>query len=796
MLLILKRRIISCLCSTVEEVRLKRCLVYVVVILAVMGVISANEVINPKDLTRVKFEIQNDSQKLVLVKDGLPQFKLLMPQKVHKKVKEAISAFQQVMKLSYGAEVPTLKNAADAKDQTLIVIGQDPKEQRFQISEMANEAFKVVTEKQALHILAKDLDGLAWGVYDVLERFFGVRFYWPGDDGMSLPKSSEVMLPLLTYEDKPVFAKRDIWPSKGGRVNKAVYPHHQRMRANNRWPVRLLVHAPKDWKKKYGQERPQIFQKQGDGSRNQKMLCYGHPETLKTYLEEIELQRNSKKKLYRKSLIVSGDSITVSPADYSLTCKCEYCQALWDDQGGAYGSASVIMGKFVEKLAHEVKDKWPEMTIAYLPYKNYTYAPKGIKFPGNVEVQICGMPGLAQHADEVIKKTEQDNIDAWIELSGKKVQNWHYNCWPADRTQAAYHYFNTIQEHYQDNLNKTVGTFVNGVKDHWPRQNISLYVWMRILWNPELDLKAVLSEYIHRMFGPAAKEMGALVEMQRAGWEDHTWSTHKFSPKSVYEESYPFDDVLKMEKLLQAAIDKASADELVSRRLEYLKPSLENFFKESRLIVKGEGVKVISSQQTPENPQIDGKLDDACWTGVESVSMDVANPKKQKVLKFPTEIKSVWSREGITFGFICQEPETEKLAIQYKRPSWDGSNIWWDDNVEIFLDITGERSDYHQFIINADGAVYDSHGKDFSWNAKGMLAAAHHDKGWWSLEVYIPYAAFEKEMIPGTALQWLGNFTRHRVTDRKNRELQRLNSNQSASSSDQNAFGPIKFIER
>ena len=32
-----------------------------------------------------------------------------------------------------------------------------------------------------------------------------------------------------------------------------------------------------------------------------------------------------------------------------------------------------------------------DFTIVYLPYLNYTAAPKGFRFPGNVEVQLAGM---------------------------------------------------------------------------------------------------------------------------------------------------------------------------------------------------------------------------------------------------------------------------------------------------------------------------------------------------------------------------------------------------------------------
>ena len=49
--------------------------------------------------------------------------------------------------------------------------------------------------------------------------------------------------------------------------------------------------------------------------------------------------------------------------------------------------------------------------------------------------------------------------------------------------------------------------FINGVGDHWPRQHISLYCWMKCLWNPDFDVDAAVDEYCQRMYGSAAKTM-------------------------------------------------------------------------------------------------------------------------------------------------------------------------------------------------------------------------------------------------------------------------------------------------
>jgi hypothetical protein len=143
------------------------------------------------------------------------------------------------------------------------------------------------------------------------------------------------------------------------------------------------------------------------------------------------------------------------------------------------------------------------------------------------------------------------------------------------------------------------------------------------------------------------------------------------------------------------------------------------------------------------------------------------------------------------------EPDMDKLKHDIGKDSRDASLMWWNDNVEIFLDPTGERRGYYQFIVNPNGALYDSIGREnLSWDPEGVRAAGHLGKDFWSMEIFVPYGIFDQVVLPATGTVWYGNFTRHRVTDRKNREYQGFNITTGAPSHNQNAFGPIRFIER
>jgi len=766
------------------------------------------------DLNPVAVRAAPKHEPVALVRDGKPVGsivvpagklqgqRLVVPGREGRGLSRAVQDLQDYIKKTTGAELPF---ASERGEGTTIMIGecQTAADAGLVGTDMPVEGFAIKTAADTIFIVGNGTAGTVHGVYEFLERFVGVRWYWPeyrddvGDVGTSVVPASSLVVPPIHLSDAPVFRKRVRWPSGGPTIGASLMgDHDRRLRCGNSWPVELIVHAPHGWDKVYSETRPEIFQLRRDGDRDFGMLCYGNPRTLETYLEEIELQLKGEGAKDRGRAILKDKAVTVSPADMGVSCRCEHCRALWDEDGGAYGTASRVLGTFVAKLGREAKKRWPDLVVVFLPYKNYTYAPEGIEFPDNVEIQICGMPGLAQHKDSQIDSEEQANIDTWVRLTGRKIQNWHYSCWPANRTKAAYLFPHTIQEHYRRNRDKTVGSFINGVADHWPRQHLSLYVWLKVLWNPGIDVDAVIDEHCRRMYGPASGTMRELVGMLIDGWEKSEWSPHVLSPKTVYEQSYPREDVLRIKALLEQALREAQGDNLATCRINYYAPALQAFFDESTLLVEGTGIKPLNVYQVAEDPTIDGRLDDATWADVEPVHFIKADKGKSDP-EFPTELKAVWSRRGITFGFRMVEPDVANLKRDIGGESRDASLIWWNDNVEIFVDPSGERRGYYQFIVNPNGALYDSVGReDTGWDAPNVKAAGHVGDGFWSVEVFVPYDSFEDVKLPGTGIEWYGNFTRHRVTDRKHREYQGFNVTTGAPSHNQNAFGPFRFIER
>jgi hypothetical protein len=769
----------------------------------------------PKDLNAVTLKEAAKHPPVTLVEKGQPKASIVLLGPRSAQLNQAVQELQTCLQLATGAKLPIVegKMASPA-----IVIGESDlaKQNGLVAKQMPIEGFAIKTVADHVLIVGRDeagdgqarSDGTAWGVYEFLERFVGVRWYFPGELGRSVPKTDTLAIEPAWLEDAPVFRKREIWPPVSQPWTGSgtqLGPHHACLRAGNSWPHQLVVHSP-DWSRvpEYKEKRPEVFQLRSDGTRDFSMLCYSHPKTLETYLENIERAVAGKTPVH---LGIVGKTITVSPADAEIACFAPESQKLWDPKGGQYGAASRLVATFVANLSKEVKQRWPDMTVIYLPYLNYTTAPDGVTFSGNVEVQLCGMPGLALYKEPEIAKSEQENIDKWVKLTGRKIQNWHYSCWPEDRTTAVYLFPHTVRDFYKANRDKTVGTFINGETDHWPRQHLSLYCWLKVLWNPDFDVDAAIDEYCKRMYGPAAATMRELVALQIDGWEKQRLPGGRMSAKGIHEHSYPRATVQRMEALLEQARKQAGSDGVIQKRIAYYAGPFAPFFAESRSYADGFGLRPLLVKKAAQNPVLDGKLDDAAWQQAKEVPFVRAYDKDKKEPKYPTTARALWTEEGVTFGFRMTEPSPDRLERTIKGR--DDSMAWWDDNVELLFDVTGKNEgEFYHLIVNANAAIWDARGKDSSWNSDQVKAAAFVGKDFWSLEVFVPYTAFPEAVRPktGEKVSWYGNFTRHRVADRglkpkfnsypdSEREYQRMNTTYAKPSNNLVDFARLEFVE-
>ncbi|MHB8995367.1 MAG: sugar-binding protein [Armatimonadota bacterium] len=162
----------------------------------------------------------------------------------------------------------------------------------------------------------------------------------------------------------------------------------------------------------------------------------------------------------------------------------------------------------------------------------------------------------------------------------------------------------------------------------------------------------------------------------------------------------------------------------------------------------------------PAAPIIDGKLDDASWTGAPSIPelrvLSNGDPAAEK-----TAVWAAYDAKGLYAAFRCSESQMAKLVAKHTDR---GAPLYQDDDVELFISVpskvqngllTVDTTKVYQFAVNANGAQSDNFGNKTNW--KGAAQKGERD---WTVEVFIPYDAIGATGPPAPGLSWGMQFGR------------------------------------
>jgi hypothetical protein len=546
-------------------------------------------------------------------------------------LKRLVDELQEVVKLSTGATLPVV-NIPPPDEQPAIMIG-DCKESRkagIDAAALPVEGFVVKTAASRVFLVGSTVtvplhnkigpfvtDGTAWAVADFLERFVGVRWYWPAAaGGRTLVKTPDLSVLPAHYRDAPVFQKREhhplgyLLPSaikmpsrtgtdpmmaylRGGKGPERLdmYPFLTFLRSGNSWPCNILVHQPQKvpamsaaWFKEHGA----IAAVTEDNNPDDMMLCYSAPGTFDLLIEGARSAWDEGK----DASWVSELCLSISPADAPVDCYCAECRKLWDARWGKEptmpaGQASRVMGVFVRRVCEEVKRRWPGKKVMYLPYWNYAFCPEEMDFPDNLMVEMCttGFPRMRQAS---VREEIGKALRAWSRKIGGPITTWEYSCWTPGNIQAPVQYPHVLQEYYRSNRDILAGSFLNGaIIDEWSKTVPTLYCWMRLLWNPDIDIDATLDEMCARLFGKGARSSRALMRLMCDRWEKAPWSQplpggDTFSPV-LYHETWPPEVVAEMQRLYRQARQEMQDDPTALQRFDYWNWTFEAFLREARV---------------------------------------------------------------------------------------------------------------------------------------------------------------------------------------------------------------------
>ncbi|MFM1548363.1 MAG: carbohydrate binding family 9 domain-containing protein [Lentisphaeria bacterium] len=152
--------------------------------------------------------------------------------------------------------------------------------------------------------------------------------------------------------------------------------------------------------------------------------------------------------------------------------------------------------------------------------------------------------------------------------------------------------------------------------------------------------------------------------------------------------------------------------------------------------------RVIQAVRTKAAPDIDGRLDDACWKEAQEIT-DFQHYRTPDLALLQTYGYVCYDDSHLYVGMKCLIPQGTKPAggmLDHDDDAIFGAK----DLVEIMLDPGRTQNEYYQLVINAYGATFDTSrsvggtGYDEAWDGDWKGKSTIGD-GYWSAELAVPY---------------------------------------------------------
>lgn len=562
-----------------------------------------------------------------------------------KTVRFAAEEMQALLSQAFGESVPLVGSPTKGKRGIFLGDSAAARAAGIDVARLPRDGYRIKTAKNAVFIAGRDdpgvdafarakSDGVSnlyyergtlFGVYEFLERFAGMRFYFPGELGTIVPKAAKIDVPATDISDAPDFTVRMVSYFWDG---KQTVPEDASLRGNSfktincyrmRFQTESIVcsHGQNGFRipERFAATNPEYFQLRKDGTRCLavdsdkgcvycRQLCQSSAiwdEIWKDVQSYLKGESASVRKIphWRKSSRERGEFewnhnfqrthgglyIDVMPQDGMKDCYCEKCQAAYRKASNPrYPHSELVWGRTAE-LARRLKSIGSDAQLVQMAYGSYRGLPD-LELPDNIIVMVA-VRGQWSMVDPKQLELENATIRGWDEKTGRKVWLWNYPCkvqcgmMMPDVPQMAPHEWG---DYYKLVGPMIIGAYAESNSDRWIYNYLNYYVYGKVAWNNKVDVGAIIEEHHRLMFGKAAPHMKAFYELLEEKWTKEVAgnavetplgpSSMEPSRNDLWFKIYSPEVVARLEGHLAAAAACVPAGSLEGRRVALMRREL------------------------------------------------------------------------------------------------------------------------------------------------------------------------------------------------------------------------------
>ncbi len=452
----------------------------------------------------------------------------------------AAEELQNYLEKRCGVRLPLTEKMPDTGPA--FIIGHHPENAMYtrEINQRGKEhydSFVTAVKGNRVHLTGRNGTGIMFSVWHLLEKT-GIAWLMPGRNGIYIPPKSKVtwkeeadyQIPVFEYRATSVTSGSGEYARKKvGAPESLLQDTEHGQNASRLWSWRMrLSPVPLQEKDnfpnlgsghsymyylpvaKYGKDHPEWYNMRNGRRQNKPsdpwQVCFTNQEAARTFAENC---RAAVQGYLKQGVPIDRIRVSVSPNDYRANCECDNCRKIFDSGTGTASSQVMHFANLVHK---ELAKTFPGIRVYYYVYNNHGRIPEHGKPASGVIPDITSWTSndslAVNHAKPLFSSANRQY---------QKIFGWYaQNCDLLSVYAYYVHYafvtpFPVLTQMPDDfrHWAKTgkVREFYCESHLNWGTQNLTLYLMPKLLWNPQLDVRKVITDYCRKAYGPAADEM-------------------------------------------------------------------------------------------------------------------------------------------------------------------------------------------------------------------------------------------------------------------------------------------------
>ncbi len=404
----------------------------------------------------------------------------------------AAQQLQRYLKYALGVELPLDTDSSEATGYEILIgntnrTKEDP-------TEYGIEEYIIKTEDKNLIITGGEQRGTIYGVYSFLENYIGCRFFT--EDCEIIYKSDEIVIPVdINVRFAPTLEYRD--------TNEKAYQNGEiasKRKINSSFcrPMTYYQGSSIDFA---GGAFVHTMSTVYDLGLDSRQPCFSDEENYQKVLEKA-------RKILKAS--PNAEIISITQNDNNNSCTCKECSLINKEED----SRAAPLLRFVNRLAEELSDEYPDVKILTLAYMFSNEAPTITKPHENVIIELCSLDACCGHPlSDLSCPTNAEfrgQIADWSKLTDN-LYVWYYVVeFTGNAKNAPFMNFDSLYDtytlFYRNNV-KGVFNEANMNEESPEFGALRSYLLSKLMWDPAMtreEFDTAVSEFITAYYGEAA----------------------------------------------------------------------------------------------------------------------------------------------------------------------------------------------------------------------------------------------------------------------------------------------------